>query len=229
MPLKAVVDTLDDLNEDQRPFYLEDDGKFYLDLDPETLKQHHVNRPLMVALDRLKAENAEGKSKLTDALAKLEAKPDPSKADEAEMARIREQLERERDEAIANAKGLEKQVYGLTVESQLDALLRDNGVSQPPFLRAAKREIQEFVKVVGGKPVAQTDAGDFSLADFVKHYLANAGAAFVSPPSGGGATGGKKTIAADKKPEELSVQERRELLQSNSEEFYRIFPQARIR
>jgi hypothetical protein len=228
MPLKAVVETLDDLNEDHRPLYIEADGKFYLDLDADSVKQHPATKPLAVALDRLKAENAESKSKLTDALAKLEAKPDPSKADEAEMARIREQLERERDEALAKATGLEKQVYGLTVESQLDALLRDNGVSQPPFVRAAKREIQEHVKVVDGKPVVQTDAGDFSLADYVKRYLANDGAAFVSPPSGGGATGGKKTIAADKKPEELGMQERRELLLSNPEEFYRLFPHAKV-
>lgn len=185
MPLKAVIESLDDLNEDQRALYVEQDGAYVLDI--EDIKLHPATKPLQVALERLKGEAADTKSKLTDALAKLEAKPNPTKADEAEMVRLRETLEAERDEAKALAAKLEKQVFGLTVESQLETHLREAGITEGAYLRAAKRDLVDLVKVVDGKPVVQTaDVGDFTLPEYVKRYVSTEGAAFVSKPQGAG-------------------------------------------
>jgi hypothetical protein len=201
MPLKAVLDTLEGLNEDHRGLYVEDDGKFFLDIEADTIKDHPATRPIKVALDRLKGEVSDKQTRLADALAKLEAKPAPTKADDAEMVRLRQALEKERDDAITERDGLRKEVYGYKVESVLEAELRSGGVTDPAFLRAAKRDIAEKVTLVDGKAVVQTaDLGDFSASDYVKRYLAGEGKAFVSKPQGGGAqpatgTGGK-TISA---------------------------------
>ena len=192
MPLKAVIETLDDLNEEHRALYVEQDGVFVLDI--EDIKVHPGTKPLQVALERLKGEKAETQTKLTDALAKLEAKPNPTKADEAEMIHLRETLEAERDAATAKAAALEKQVFGLTVESQLETHLRESGITESAFLRAAKRELVDLVKVVDGKAVVQTaDVGDFSLSEYVKRYTSTEGAAFVSKPQGLGTMGGDIT------------------------------------
>lgn len=189
MPLKAVVESLDDLNEDQRAFYVEQDGAYVLDI--EDIKVHPATKPLQVALERLKGEASETKTKLTEALAKLEAKPNPTKADEAEMVRLRESLEKERDEAKARAEALEKKVFGLTVESQLETHLREAGITEAAYLRAAKRDLVDLVKIVNDKPVVQTaDVGDFSLPEYVKRYVSAEGAAFVSKPQGAGTRGG---------------------------------------
>jgi hypothetical protein len=190
MPVKAVIETLEGLNEDLQALYVEQDGVFVLDI--EDIKVHPATKPLQVALERLKGEASDTKAKLTDALTKLEAKPNPTKAEEAEMVRLRESLEKERDEAIAKAAGLEKQVYNLTVENQLESLLRSAGVTEPTFVRLAKRDLADKVTVADGKAVVRdAELGDFALGDFIKHYVSGEGAALVTKPQGAGVKGGE--------------------------------------
>jgi len=220
MPLKAVLETLDDLNEDHRGLYVESEGKFYLDLDADSVKYHPATKPIAVALDRVKGEVAETKTKLAEALTKLEAKPNPTKADEAEMIRMRETLERERDEAIAERDSLKRDNFKLTVENQLDAELRRVGVNEPAFVKAARRELLDLVKVVNGVAVVQTsDLGDFSLSAYVNRWASSEGAAFVSKPAGGGATGSKGGTTGRKPLTQMTEAERREFKQSDPDAF----------
>lgn len=200
MGLKVTLETLDDVQTEYQSLYVERDGAFVLDV--EGVDNHPEVRNLKTAYTAEKAKRAETSDKLRDALAKLEAKPEPTAKDDAEMIRLREALEADRDGWKTKAETFERQVYGLTVESQLDAAIREVGISEPAFQKAAKRLLSEGVKLHEGRPIVETDMGPVGLVDHVKRWAAGEGKAFVSPASGGGASGNKggggggKTIAA---------------------------------
>lgn len=203
MPLKVVLDTLDDLDEALKPLYAEKDGAFVLDV--EGVDSHPDVANLRNAYQAEKAKRQEQGAKLQDTLAKLaelEAKPkdDRTKADDTEILKLRETLEAERDEWKAKATEYEGQVYKLSVENQLDAAIRQAGISEPAFQKAAKRLLQDGVKLADGKPVVDTDMGPLPLAEYVTRWASSEGAAFVSKPSGGGANGGKPGAAPSKNP-----------------------------
>ncbi len=57
MTLKAVVETLDDVDPSLHDEYIEKDGKFYLDLD-DSIKTHTAVLPLAGSLESLKRDKA---------------------------------------------------------------------------------------------------------------------------------------------------------------------------
>lgn len=63
MAIKAVLDTLDDVQEPMRVLYVKDEksGKYHLDVDPETVKAHPATAPLENAYRTAKARLAEFK------------------------------------------------------------------------------------------------------------------------------------------------------------------------
>lgn len=222
MALKVTITSLDDVEESLRPFYTEKDGSFVLDVDG--IDNHPDVANLRNAYTAEKAKRQEQGDKLRDALAKLEAKPNPTAKDDAEMIRLREVLEAERDQWKTKASDLERQVYGLTVESQLDKALRDAGITDATFHKAAKRLLQDGVKVVDGKPVFDTDMGPIALADHVKRWASSEGSVFVAPPKGGGAGGGSKAGASVTKEQfaQMGDKERIELFKADPDTFRRL-------
>jgi len=198
MALKVVLETLDDLDEEIKPLYAEKDGAYVLDV--EGVDNHPDVANLRNAYQAEKAKRQEQGEWLQEARQKLddlEAKPkdDRTKADDKEILKLRETLEAERDEWKTKATDLESQVYQLSVENQLDAAIREAGISEPAFQKAAKRMLSDGVKLADGKPVVDTDMGPMPLTDYVKKWASSEGAAFVSKPSGGGASGGKSGTA----------------------------------
>lgn len=198
MALKITVDDINDVDEAFRTLYTEQDGVFVLDV--EGVDNHPDVANLRNAYNAEKTKRQDQGDKLRDALAKLEAKPKPTAKDDAEMIRLREALEAERDEWKTKAGDLEKQVYGLTVESQLDEAIRAAGITEVAFQKAARVLLKDGVKVADGKPYFDTDMGPVALVDHVKRWASSDGAAFVSPPKGGGSSGGKLTKAGDTNP-----------------------------
>lgn len=203
MALKVTVASLDEVQEGLREYYAETEDGFVLQV--EGVDNHPEVRSLKNAYSAVKAKRDElsGKvTEMTDRLKELEAKPNPTAKDDAEIIRLRQALEAERDEWKGKAEGLEKRVYGLTVETQLDGLIREAGITEPAFAKAAKRLLSEGVKLVNDTPVVETDMGPVPLSEHVKRWTIGEGKAFVSKPSGGGAGGssggktGGKTIAA---------------------------------
>jgi len=189
MALKITVEDINDVDEAFRELYTEKDGAFVLDV--EGVDNHPDVANLRNAYNAEKTKRQDQGDKLRDALEKLEAKPKPTVKDDAEMIRLREALEAERDEWKTKAGDLEKRVYGLTVESQLDDAIRAAGINEVAFQKAAKVLLKEGVKVVDGKPIFDTDMGPVGLSDYVKRWASSDGAAFVSKPAGGGAGGSK--------------------------------------
>jgi hypothetical protein len=82
MALKAVLESLDGLPEGVAGLYVEQDGKFILDLDEEALKQHPNTGPLTRALTRERERAAEA-SKALKALEDKYGDLDPEAAREA--------------------------------------------------------------------------------------------------------------------------------------------------
>lgn len=189
MALKITVTDIDDVDEKYRDLYTETNGAFVLNVDG--VDNHPDVANLRNAYNAEKTKRQDQGDKLRDALEKLEAKPKPTTKDDAEMIRLREALEGERDTWKTKATDLEKQVYGLTVENQLDAAIRDAGISEAAFQKAAKVLLKDGVKVVDGKPFFDTDMGPVGIVDYVKRWASSDGSAFVSAPKGGGAGGSK--------------------------------------
>ena len=231
MGLKVVLETLDGLDEATQSFYVEKEGAYVLDVEGVDNHPDVANLRNAYQAEKTKRQEQGKKLETTQArLAELEAKPNPTKADDAEILKLREALEGERDQWKTKATELEGTVYKLTVENQLDAALRSAGVTDPGLAMGAKALLQGKIKVADGKPVAETDMGPIALSEYVKRWASSDGAAYVSKPSGGGAGGSKGGGAgAQKKPEEMSVHERGQLLKDDPEAFYKAFPHAKLR
>lgn len=225
MGLKVVLDTLDGLDEATQSFYAEKEGAYVLDL--EGVDNHPDVANLRNAYQAEKAKRQEQGKKLetTQArLAELEAKPNPTKADDAEILKLREALEGERDQWKTKATELEGTVYKLTVENQLDAALRDAGVADPGLAMGAKALLQGKIKVADGKPVAETDMGPIALSEYVKRWASSDGAAYVSKPSGGGAGGSKGGGAGAQKRSGMSAAEKAAYLAEHGQAAYLKLP-----
>lgn len=233
MALKVTVENLDDVQEELRSFYRETDGAYVLDVDG--VDEHPDVKNLRSAYQAEKQKRQEQGQKLRDAqdkLEELESKPkgEQTQKDKDEIVRLRAQLEQERDNAVNRASELEKQVYKLTVQNQLDDALKDAGITTPAFQRAAKAMLSDSIKVQDGKPFFDTDMGPIGLREYVKRWAATEGSDFVNPPRGAGAksqSGGGNL--SKKKPEEMSMADRRQLLQDDPSAFYEMFPQAKLR
>jgi hypothetical protein len=187
MGLKVTVTDLDDVQEELKSFYTEVEGGYVLQI--EGVDDHPDVRNLKTAYTAEKAKRAETGEKLRDALAKLEAKPDPTPKDDAEILRIRAAIEAERDDYKSKWEAAEKRVYGLTVETQLDGLIREVGITDPVFADLAKEHLAKGVKVTDVGPIVETDMGPIPLAEHVKRFASGRGKALVAKPIGGGAGG----------------------------------------
>jgi hypothetical protein len=73
--LKAVLDSIEDLDDTTQALYDEKDGKFYLDLD-DSIKTHVKIMPLSNALQNVKKEKKELADALSEARSKLESIPE---------------------------------------------------------------------------------------------------------------------------------------------------------
>ena len=221
MPLKAVLENLDDLDEATQSFYVEKEGAYVLDVEGVDNHPDVANLRNAYQAEKTKRQEQGKKLETTQArLAELEAKPNPTKADDAEILKLREALEGERDQWKTKATELEGTVYKLTVENQLDAALRSAGITDPGLAMGAKALLQGKIKVADGKPVAETDMGPIALSEYVKRWASSDGAAYVSKPSGGGAGGSKGGGAGAQKRSGMSAAEKAAYLAEHGQAAY---------
>ena len=225
MGLKVVLETLDGLDEATQSFYAEKDGAYVLDVEGVDNHPDVANLRNAYQAEKTKRQEQGKKLETTQArLAELEAKPNPTKADDAEILKLREALEGERDQWKTKATELEGTVYKLTVENQLDAALRSAGITDPGLAMGAKALLQGKIKVADGKPVAETDMGPIALSEYVKRWASSDGAAYVSKPSGGGAGGSKGGGAGAQKRSGMSAAEKAAYLAEHGQAAYLKLP-----
>jgi len=74
--LKAVIDNLDSVEEGMHAAYIEKDGKFFLDIKTDDLKDHPATQPLRNALERVRGEKTALQTKLDEANTRLKDVPE---------------------------------------------------------------------------------------------------------------------------------------------------------
>jgi hypothetical protein len=218
MPLKAVIEDIDELDEPLRALYVEQDGKFVLDVD-ETVEE----LPRISNLRNAYKREQEARKGASEKLKKLEARVaslpedfDPTeiaalreqaakaggdgKAAQEHAAKIREQLEKrfmadleaERQKSGQLMTRLERMI----VDGGLDKAMDAAGIS-PKFKAAARALLKErgIVKLSDDRDEAmvETDMGPTPVLQFVRDWAASdEGRPFVEAPVGAGANGASR-------------------------------------
>lgn len=230
MALKATLDSLDNVDEGLKPFYAQQGDVFVLQV--EGVRDHPEVTNLANAYQAEKQKRQAQGEELQAAKAKLAGLPedfDPEqwkrlkegKNTPDDVLQLRKTLEAERDEALGKLKEAKGTIYKLTVESEIDRVLAENGVADPTFIKAARALLQPQIKDGDdGRPIVETDMGPLSIADYVPRWVSGEGKAFVAPAKGGGA-GGSLTPTG-KKFSELTEEERVSLYRESPEKFRRL-------
>jgi uncharacterized membrane protein YdfJ with MMPL/SSD domain len=187
MALKAVIETLEGVDDAVKPFYTEADGKFVLAVDG--VDDHPEVANLRNAYTRTKADKDAAKT-LADSLkaqiTDLQKGAPDTAATQAKLAQMEEQLQA----AQAEAGEWRGKYTGVTRDQALATELQKAGITNPTFLKAAQTMLSGQVKLGDdGSAYVETNMGPKVLPDFVKVWAAGEGKDFVSPPAGGGARG----------------------------------------
>lgn len=216
MALKAIIDSLDSVEEQYRDLYEEKDGRYVLAI--EGIEAHPGAAALKSALDRVRGEKRTLSDKLTTAESRLEGLPEDFDADEYERLKgaaegkeppkIDERLDRQKAELEkkhraelekrdARISKLDGSLRKTLVDEGLTKALIDAGVSKD-FLPAAKALLKErgAVKLVEEDDEFQVLADNgiddrMPLTKFVADWAGDEGKHFVAKPTGGDAKGGE--------------------------------------
>lgn len=187
MALKALLDTLDGVDDAVKPFYAERDGKFVLSV--EGVDDHPDVANLRNAYSRTKEDREKAKGEaatLKAQIAELQKGAPDTAATQAKIAQLQEQL----DAAKASAGEWQTKYTGVTRDQALANALQSAGVTNATFLKAAQAMLSGSVKLGDdGTAYVETGMGPKVLGDFVKGWAASDGKDFVTPPKGGGAGG----------------------------------------
>jgi len=191
--LKTIVESLDGMSEELHELYDQTDDGYVLKVDD--IDSHPDVVRLKRAYEAEKDKRKETEAKLKDIPKDFDKeqweKVKSGKAKEEDLIALRQQLEAERDEWKGKAQNLEQQTYQLTVSQQLDEALKNAGVTNPAFNKAARALLNDGVTLKDGRAIVDTDMGPMPLAEHVKRWASSEGAAFVEASKGGGSNGGK--------------------------------------
>ena len=187
MALKALLETLDGVDDAVKPFYAESDGKFVLAVDG--IDDHPEVANLKTAYGRTKTDKEAAKQEaasLKAKIAELEKGAPDTAATQAKIASYEAQIE----QIKAQASEWQGKYTGVTRDQALTGALQSAGITNPTFLKAAQAMLAGSVKLgEDGSVLVETGMGPKMLGDYVKAWAASEGSAFVSPAQGGGAKG----------------------------------------
>lgn len=107
MPLKAVVEKLDDVAAELHALYIERDGKFVLDVEQDSIREHPNVVALSNALARQKDDNRKAKERIAELEAKIKGLPEDF--DPTEVEALKEKIAELEAAADGDPKSKEKQ------------------------------------------------------------------------------------------------------------------------
>lgn len=217
MALKAIIDSLETVEEHLRSLYEERDGKFILAVDG--IESHPGAAALKSALDRVRGEKRTIGDKLTAAESRLEGLPDDfdieayetlrQQADGKEPPKIEERLAaqktqleakfaKDREKLEARTNKLDGTLRRVMVDDGLTKALLEAGIDKT-YLPAAKALLKEKgqIKLVEDDDAIQVFADDgvndrTPLSDYVRSWASlDEGKPFVAKATGGDAKGGE--------------------------------------
>lgn len=187
--LKAVLESLDGVDDAVKPFYSEADGRYVLKV--EGVDDHPEVRGLVTAnqTNAQKAKERQAKIEtLTAQIAELQKGAPDAAATQAKLAQLQELVSAKEAEA-GDWRG---KYVSVTRDQSLSQALQAAGIVNPTFVKAATTMLAGQVKLKDdGSAYVETVMGDKPLPDYVKSWAASEGKDFVAPPSGGGASGAK--------------------------------------
>lgn len=187
--LKAVLESLDGVEDAVKPFYAEADGKYVLKV--EGVDDHPEVANLRNAYARTKEDREKVKGEAATLKAQIEelkkGAPDTA-ATQAKIAQYEERIA----EITAKATEWQGKFVSVTRDRTLQEALQAAGIVNPTFVKAATTMLAGQVKLgEDGTAFVETAMGPKVLTDYVKGWAASEGKDFVAPPSGGGAGGSK--------------------------------------
>lgn len=223
MGLKAVLDTIEGVDDALKPLYKAGEGGKYV-LDVDDYDAHPSVRALKNAFETQKGANAEIKTRLTAADAKLAELPEDFDAAKwLEWKAGAEKTKGEKDREVANLTQLhEARVAAMKAEYEgklqesvtaishrddmIDRNVRDTELTNLLVKHHIKEELLDGARLLigskiktnrgddGGRTnVVPTNIGDLPLSDFVKSWAETDGKPYIAPATGPGATGGGRT------------------------------------
>lgn len=196
--LKTIIESLDGMSEELHSLYQKTESGYVLKVSG--IDDHPDVSGLKKAYQAEKEKRKEAESRLKlipdDFDAEQWKNAKSGKAKEEDLIALRKQLEAERDEWKGKALQMEQQAYKLTVSQQLDEALKESGIVNPIYQKAARALLADGIQMKDGKAMVDTDMGPVALAEHVKRWVSDEGSAFVEPAKGGGANGGKATPKA---------------------------------
>jgi hypothetical protein len=189
MALKAVLESLEGVDDAIKPFYTEAEGKFTLAV--EGVDDHPEVANLRNAYTRTKEDREKARTEAATLKSQIEelkkGAPDTA-ATQAKLAQMQEQLEA----ATAQAQEWQGRFTAKARDEALVSSLQAAGIVNPAFVKAAQAMLAPLAKLGDdGTAYVETPMGPKVLGDFVKSWAAGDGKDFVAPPSGGGAAGSK--------------------------------------
>lgn len=198
--LRAVVSSLDEVEESHQSFYEQKGEKFILQVsgadelpDVANLRSaYRKEQEKRTSLSSdLEQERAKNKSIPEDFDLDVWNKAKTGETDEAaiEAAKIevRKGLEKERDDWKGKYQTLKGENRKKDADAALNSSLMKAGVSDPAFLEASRAMLSS--KIVfddDGTPTVKSDMGPLSIGDYVERWAKDEGKSFVKPPKGGG-------------------------------------------
>ena len=214
MKLKAILDTLDGLDEALKGFYTEKDGKFFLQVDGYDPGEVEVLRSTM---RRAKDEKKAAERELADLKEKYAGLPDDFSVDDynatldknggkidQRLAEQRERLTKQYDTKLTEAniklEAATKRADRLYIDNAMMGAMAEAGFTLPQAQKAIKSMFRDQVKVeYEGDDVIVT-IENMTVLDKLKAYAqSDEGKFFVSAPNngGGGSGGGQGSGTAD--------------------------------
>jgi hypothetical protein len=220
--LKAVLETLEGVDDALANLYEEIDGAYFLKIDG--IDDHHGIKNLKSSLSHVKND----KDTLKEQIKQL-------KAENAKSISEKSQSSKEGDEALMEVRGLKDLAETLKAENQslkensrrsliereLTSALASNGVTDPIFLKAATLMLKKQVNVDDNNTAyTDTDMGRLTVKSFVQSWASKEGKSFVKQATGGSASGSQSTGATKDNPwrkETFNLTKQAEVLQNNPE------------
>lgn len=198
--LKAVVTSLDDVQEEFRSLYSEQGDNHVLQIEGADGLPDVKN--LKNAYEKEKAKRQELSAKRDELEALMKGVPEDfdmgvwekAKKGEVDQAaiedatvKLRNTLEAERDEWKTKYEDTVKEGRRTAANMELSEALTKAGVADGPFLEASRAMLAPKVDFSDdGKPRVQSEMGPMSIPEYVERWAKSDGKAFVKPPSGGG-------------------------------------------
>lgn len=224
MGIKAVFAAADEIPAAMKDLYIEQDGKFVLDV--EGIDDHPKVRGVITANNANKAQRDKLKTQVTDLEAKLATLPEDFNPDEwatlkasggkgqkgdevlealkaqhaNQIAALNKKHETEKTELTGKLSERDGYIDRTTVDGSLKDSLLEVGVNTD-LLDGAMAALRGQVKVAvddkgGRRAIVETDLGEVPVAQFVRDWSGSKGKAYLAKPTGPNAPGSGVRVGA---------------------------------